>query len=149
MARLLAVDVGLRRVGVAVSDPSHTIATALTTLRNDGAASLAVAVASLCHQHGVTEVVLGLPQTGEGTDTVVTRNVRELATRLQRRGLAIHWIDEALSSREAEEVLDAHGTSASGKRRARQSGRVDQLAATIILERHLEAVQTARTEPGS
>ena len=121
-----------------MSDPTRTIASPLTTLRNDGAASLAVALASLCYQHGAEAVVVGLPRTAAGGDTNVTRSARALGTHLERRGLTVYWVDEELTSVEAEEVLDSHGVTAAGKRRARQSGDVDRMAAALILQRYLE-----------
>ena len=147
MSRLLAVDVGLRRVGVAVSDPSRTIATPLTTLRNDGEASVAVAVASLCHQHGADAVVVGLPRAASGADTAVTRRARALGPQLERKRLAVHWVDEELTSREAEEVLDAHGASAADKHRVRRTGGVDRVAAAIILRRYLQRERAEERDP--
>jgi putative transcription antitermination factor YqgF len=113
-------------------------------LANHGVRSLTVAVASLCHKHHVTAIVIGLPEDSEGRETAVAAVARDLGRRLAARGLPVTWVDEALSSSEAEAVLDAHGTSAARKRRARSSGKVDQMAAAIILERYL---RSATNEP--
>jgi len=137
VSRLLALDVGFRHVGVAVSDETRILASPLTTLANHGVRSLSVAVASLCHKHSVTAVVIGVPEDSAGRETPVARMARDVGHRLAGRGIAVAWEDETLSSREAEELLDARGASSARKRRARGSGEVDRLAAAIILERHM------------
>jgi putative Holliday junction resolvase len=138
--RILAIDYGERRLGVALSDPTGTFASPLTTLvRRPGKRPPVQAILELCAQHAVAAIVVGLPLTLEGTDSDWTREVREFAARLQdRAGLPVALVDERLSSVAAERAVRGIGL----RRRAREErGRVDAGAAALILQAYLDQQQ--------
>lgn len=135
--RVLGVDLGTVRVGLAVSDPGGVVATPLPTLELDGPAdppALAVRLAAAAREHGCETVVLGLPRALSGGDTASTALARQVARALEGQGVAVELWDERLSSVEAERVLVG-----AGRRRDRRRRERDALAATIILQGWLDA----------
>lgn len=81
-------------------------------------------------------IVIGLPLTLEGEESDWTREVRRFGDRLTRRtGLPVHWVDERLTSVEAEQLVRTSGLP---RRKREEKGRVDTVAAMLILERFLE-----------
>lgn len=140
MARVLGVDVGTVRVGLAVSDPDGVVATPLGTI--DAApepAAVASHVAAAAAEHGCTHVVVGLPRGMSGRDTASTARSRAVAGALGEHGLPVSLWDERLSSAEAERVL-LHA----GRRRAQRRVERDRVAAAIILQGWLDAQPTTR-----
>lgn len=140
MGRALGVDVGTRRVGLALSDPTRAVATPLRTLDVGDAAgegwarSLARRIAEVARAESCDTVVLGLPRGMSGRDTDATRAARAVAAALQDAGCVVALWDERLSSVEAERVLLAAGA----RRQARRADR-DRVAATLILQGWLDA----------
>ncbi len=138
MGRFLAVDLGTRRVGLAITDPLRMIASPLRWLPFTGEGPLARELLRLAAAQGVERAVVGLPLAEDGKETAGCVRARSLARRLQAGGLqAVLW-DERYSSLEAEEALRRMGV----KRRA---GRVDPVAAAIILEDYLRSAQANRS----
>jgi putative Holliday junction resolvase len=138
VGRILAVDYGERRIGLAVSDPSATIAQPLETLlRRRGKRPPVAAVLDLARAQEVEEIVVGLPLTLEGDDSEWTAEVRAFAQALgERSGLPVHMMDERFTSVQAERVVRSLGL----KRSAREEkSRVDSAAAMLILQAHLDA----------
>ena len=138
--RLLALDVGDRRIGVAVSDETGLIATPLTTIRRASKIEDFARIAGLIRDHLAQGVVIGHPLNRDGSAGTQARRVekyaRSLELALQADGLAapvILW-DEYLSTRQAEEALAGVGR----RSRVRQAG-LDAAAAAIILREYLEA----------
>jgi putative holliday junction resolvase len=130
--RWLALDVGARRVGVAVCDADERVATALSPLPFAGAAGLAVAVAALAAEWEIAGIVVGLPVTraGEGRGEVrVGAVVEALRGRLE---LPVVTVDERGTTLEAEALLAEAGVP-----RRRWKELVDGMAARLILEAHL------------
>ncbi|NJD09964.1 MAG: Holliday junction resolvase RuvX [Gemmatimonadetes bacterium] len=137
MRRILAIDYGERRIGVALSDPTATIAQPLATLtRRAGKRAPIQAILELCQQHEVSSIVVGLPLTLAGEDSDWTRSVRDFAARLeQRSALPVTLVDERLSSVAATRAVRAIGL----RRQARaQRERVDAGAAALILQWYLD-----------
>jgi putative Holliday junction resolvase len=135
MARVMAVDPGSRRVGVAVSDPTATIAQPLSTVAAEPAATLVQRLASLAREHEVARLVVGLPRRMDGGQGPEAKAARALADDLRRAtGLPVTMVDERLTSVAAERALLAGGAS-----RARRRQLSDQVAATLILQSHLDA----------
>ena len=139
-ARRLGLDVGRRRVGVAVSDPTGTLATPWRTVSGAGSAGavaqrIADLLAELAHDDApVAGVVVGRPShldgrahEGEGWVTAVARAVEE------RTGLPVAWQDERLSSVEAERRLALRERDW-----RRRKARLDAAAAAVILQDHLD-----------
>lgn len=137
MRRILAVDYGLRRLGVALSDPTATIARPLTTLlRRPGKRPPVQAILDLCAEHDVEAIVVGLPLTLAGDDSDWTREVREFASRLETRsGLPVALVDERLSSVAAERAVRGIGLR---KQAREERARVDASAAALILQAYLD-----------
>jgi putative Holliday junction resolvase len=140
--RVLALDVGSRRLGVAVSDPSGTVASPLATLPRRGPAQDAEALAALAAEQDAATVVVGLPVTLAGREGPAAAAVRaylaELAPLLP--GLRFELADERLSTVAAERALVGGGV----RRRARR-GVVDQVAASVFLQTWLDGAR-ARTD---
>ncbi len=134
--RVLAVDVGTRRLGVAVSDPTGTVASPLTTLLRRTPAEDAKALAALAGEQAATTVVVGLPVTLAGREGPAAMAVRawlgELAALLPE--LDLQLADERLSTVAAERALVGGGM----RRRARREV-VDQVAASVFLQTWLDA----------
>src|SRR5690349_8506093 len=108
--RILALDVGRRRVGLAISDPSGTLARPLTTLSVTGSTMLSSVVAAierLCSEDdGLARIVVGLPRHLDGTESAETRIVEQFVSALRKRTeVPVVTEDERLSSREAESRL--------------------------------------------
>lgn len=137
MGRTLALDYGTRRIGVAVSDPTRTIASPLTTLkRRAGKRPPWADLALIMQEREVEEVVIGLPLDLAGLEGDWAAEVRRFGDEVAHRfGVPIHWIDERLSSVRAEEVVRGSGLR---KKERERKERVDATAAAIILQDYLE-----------
>lgn len=137
MARVLGVDYGERRIGLALSDPLGMIASPLPTLtRRAGKRPPVAAVARLAEENGVAAIVLGLPLDLSGEETGWTREVREFGERLgERTGLPVAYIDERMTSVRAERAVRSLGLP---KGRREEKERVDAAAAVLILQAYLD-----------
>ena len=132
--RVLAVDPGSRRVGLALSDEARLLASPLRTLEAEPASTLSERLAAVAREVGAVELVVGLPRNLDGSSGAAAASARSLADQLKRSTrLPVSLHDERLSSVAAERHLVAQGV-----RRERRKGLVDQLAATLILESFLE-----------
>jgi putative Holliday junction resolvase len=128
--RALALDYGRRRIGVAMSDPSGTLAQPLETVSVRKPYDALVRIRELVTQHGVTRIVLGLPIHMGGQEGPEAREVREFGTTVQKEtGVPVEYVDERWSSVEAERTLRAGGV----KGRARR-GKRDRIAAALLLQ---------------
>ena len=131
--RLLGVDLGTRRIGLAVS--SGALALPLATLQRTGDAQAIAAIAEVARREGVAGLVVGEPRRLDGTVGDAARRARALAERLAAAtGLPCRLVDESLTSRAAEERLRQAGIDP-----RRHPERVDQVAAQILLEEALAA----------
>lgn len=138
MTRSLGIDYGKRRVGLAVSDPTGTIATPLPTItRRRGKRPPVASVARLAKEYDVAELVLGLPLTLEGTDSDWTREVREFGSKLADRcGLPLSLVDERMTSVRAERAVRQEMGLKRSEREEKE--RIDAAAAVLILQTHLD-----------
>lgn len=137
MSRVLALDYGSRRVGVALSDPTRILATGLPTLERGqrGLESLVEAVSRLVREHEAAEIVLGHPLDMDGSRGEPAREVERLADLLRERlGIPVSLHDERLTTVRAYRVLREGGTR---EREARP--RADRLAAVLILQNYLDS----------
>jgi putative holliday junction resolvase len=141
----MSLDVGDVRIGVALSDETGTLASGLVTLRSVGPRKDAQALAALAREHGVGEVVVGLPLRLDGSAGPQAEKVLAFVERL-RRTLRIPVVtrDERLTSVAAGERLADAGV----KRRFRKA-LVDQVAATLILQEHLDDRRAAAARGGA
>jgi putative Holliday junction resolvase len=148
MGRILCIDYGGRHTGVAVSDPTRTIAQALPTIHHASERELLEMLKRLIGEQEVDEIVIGLPVAQSGKPSTRSEEVRTFAAALARAtGLMVTPFDERFSTVRANEVLEeikggralAPGRRpATGKDRKRREA-VDRIAATIILEDFLSA----------
>ena len=133
--RILAVDPGSKRVGLAVSDPTATIAQALTTVPAEPAATLASRLAEIAKAQDARRIVVGLPLRLDGRRGPEAVAAKELADRLrQESGLPVELVDERLTTAAAERSLIAGGV-----RREKRRLSVDRVAATLLLQGHLDS----------
>ncbi len=132
--RVLGVDVGTRRVGLAISDPIGIIASPHSVLRFTSEGALLEAICVACRKHDVTMVVVGQPINIDGTPTKIGVLAESTVRALQQKGISACTWDEQFSSREAGRIL--------GRNYARVNrfnpGRIDQMAAAIVLQDYLE-----------
>jgi putative Holliday junction resolvase len=133
--RTLAVDPGSKRVGLAVSDPSGTIASGLSTEPAEPAATLASRLAEIAKEQGAGRIVVGLPLRLDGRHGPEAKAAQQLADRLRKAsGLPVELVDERLTTAEAEKSLIA-----GGMRREKRRLSVDRVAATLLLQGHLDS----------
>jgi putative pre-16S rRNA nuclease len=136
--RVLGIDAGERRVGVALSDELRVLASPVGVYdRRNGLALVFDALAALAEREGVTLLVVGLPLNADGTHGRQARRAVAFAQLAERvLGLPATMWDERLSTREAEAIVRAQGRST---RRVRQAGQLDAVAAAVILQEYLDS----------
>lgn len=134
MSRVLAIDFGLKRTGLAVTDPARIIASALETVETRGLMDF---LKSYLSREKVEGFIVGLPVNLNGSDTDATLHVRGFIVELKRKFPAqwVETMDERLTSRMAQQTLLASGL---GKAARREKGALDRISATIILQGWLE-----------
>lgn len=129
--RVLAVDIGARRVGLAISDPTGTIAQPFRTLPRRSTREVLDAIAEVVACLGVSRIVVGLPRDLDGTEGRMARVARRFGASLAHRTrVPVEFWDERLTTRAAERVL--RGCSPTRRRELR-----DGVAAALILESYL------------
>jgi putative Holliday junction resolvase len=129
VGRALGVDLGTRRIGLALSDAGRLISSPLETLRMESESALVGRLIRLCREKDVTTVVIGLPVSADGSEGPGCARARRVATKLAEAGM----LDESWSSRDAEQVMQEMGKS---RRTAKE--KVDAIAASFILRDYLE-----------
>lgn len=135
IGRVLAVDPGDQRIGLAVSDPSGTIANPLRVIQHVARNVDAALIAQIAGEEGVVRIIVGLPLDDEGRFGPRARKAERLAEAIRQQSkLPIELWDESLSTREAVEARRQMGA-----RRERRSGHLDELAATVLLQSYLDA----------
>lgn len=140
--KLLGLDLGERRIGVAVSDDTGIIASPLRIV--DLRHAPLTAVADLARELGVSGIVVGLPKGMRGDEGYQAREVRAMAAELEQLvELPIIFWDERLTTAIADRVLSARGGSSRDRR-----GQRDAIAAAVMLQSYLDAHPLPRPEPG-
>lgn len=136
--RVVGVDPGETRVGLALSDEGRIVAQFLETLEGLDDGGVAGVVARICREKGADRVVVGYPIRMDGTVGARARRARELAMTIEdaARARVVLW-DERLSSAEARRVMRETGKRARGRK-----GKVDQIAASLILQGYLDSVRS-------
>ncbi len=133
--RVMALDLGEKRIGVAISDPTRTIAAAVAVLNRKSRTEDAARYAQLIAEQRVTLLVVGLPITLGGVEGQRAAWVRDYAAELGNRiDIPIVFWDESLTTKEAEAALRAQG-----RRGKKLRQRVDAVAAALILQSYLDA----------
>ena len=139
--RVLAVDPGEKRLGIAISDPTGTIARPLQVLKHVSRAVDAALIASLAAEQEAVRIIVGTALDDEGNPTPQARHAERLAEAIrQQTSLPVELWDESGSTQAARSARIAMGVS-----RRKRSGHLDDIAATVILQTYLDAHD--RTEP--
>ena len=133
MGRVLGIDYGDSRIGLAMSDPIKIIASPFKTILNEGNEKCLQVFQSLIKEKDVEAIVVGLPIGLKGQETVQTKKVREFANLLYALKLPIHLEDERLSSVSAEKSMIQQNIKT-----GHNKGLIDQRAAAIILQQFLD-----------
>ena len=138
--RIIALDVGDKTIGIAVSDPLMMTAQGITTIDRVGIRKDADKVLALIREYECTTVVVGLPLNLDGSDSVQTQKVRDFRTMLENKmrstamkGIEIVYQDERFTTKMAESVLINADVS-----RKKRKNVIDKQAAVIILQSYLE-----------
>jgi putative Holliday junction resolvase len=135
--RALGIDFGEKRIGLAISDPEGRLAVPLTTLERRNDRSALRQIAEIAEREGVGRLVLGEPVDLFGNRGPVAERVRRFGEKLAGlTGLPVEWVDEALTSVEAAQRLRQAGVDS--RRVRREPGRVDAVAAQILLQDALD-----------
>ena len=133
--RVLAVDPGEKRHGIAISDPTGTIANPLTVLNHISREQDAAAIVGLVHEHQVGLIVLGQSLDDEGSSTLQSRRGARLANAIRSQTqLPVELWDETGSTQAAREARIAMGAP-----RRKRGGHLDDIAATYILQTYLDS----------
>lgn len=140
MARTLAIDYGLKRIGLALSDPTKTIATALPTLLAERQAQKTIdKLLVVMAAHDIDEIIVGLPYRMSGKMGLQADEVVHFVEQLKlRTQIPIVLWDERLTSVQAERLMREASMT-----RKRRSQLVDQLSAVIILQSYLQSRQNS------
>ena len=136
MGRLIGIDYGTKRVGVAVTDPSQMIASGLTTV---GAHEILDFLEEYFKKETVDALILGLPKKMNNTDSESLFYIRQFETAVKRRfpNLSVIMVDERFTSQLAMDAMIRGGM----KKKDRQvKGNLDKLSAAIILQSYLEQI---------
>jgi putative Holliday junction resolvase len=129
--RILGLDVGEKRIGVAISDPTNTIAQPLTVVERDGGEI--ERISDIVSENDVGEIVIGYPRNMDGSAGTMAEKVSAFSDLISKRiDLPVTFIDERLSTAEAERMM----ISADLSRKKRKKS-IDKVAAAIILEGRL------------
>ena len=136
LMRILALDLGLKRIGLALSDPLGITAQGLPTLERKNIRADVAALKRLVNENGVTVILLGNPRHMSGGEGHGSERARDFGDLLSREtGCEIRYWDERLTTVEASRVLKESGISS--KKRA---GAVDRLSAVILLQSYMDSL---------
>jgi putative Holliday junction resolvase len=133
--RIMGVDPGMKRVGIAVGETEVGFASPVTTLQRTGDIELIEALAAEARRLEVERIVVGLPVRMNGLEGPEAKRARRLCADLSKAtGVAVVPWDERLTTSQAERALRE-----SGKKGADKRARIDQAAATVLLQGYLDA----------
>jgi putative Holliday junction resolvase len=134
-ARILCLDIGAKRVGMAVSDPLGITAQGIGTVVIENPHTLPAQIQEVAAQYNVETLIVGLPLHLNGTEGEGARNARKIAKILgEKLGLPVILWDERLTTVQAERAMKSAGLS-----RKKRAKRVDSIAAQLILQAYLDS----------
>jgi putative Holliday junction resolvase len=134
--RILAIDPGKKRIGLAMSDPFGNFPVGLETISNFEGKDLLPELRTICERYEIKRIVIGLPLHMSGEEGASAAHAREMAATLtEGLGLPVELMDERLTSKIAEQALREMGVQGS---RQRKTGVIDQAAAMRILQDYLD-----------
>jgi putative Holliday junction resolvase len=142
--RKLGIDLGEVRVGLAISDPSATLARPFGVLPRRDLDGEAERLSAVIRDQGVDEVIVGLPRSMSGHEGPMAVAVRSVVAHLAEvLAVPVHTLDERLTSVEAKRAMAWRGRG-----RHRDPGGVDEVAAAIILQNYLDSLRAAARRGG-
>ena len=134
MSRILAIDLGDKRIGIAISDPTQTIASPLKTIHFEGFRKLVIEIQLIIESHNIMKIIVGFPITMKGTMSKQTESVMNVYEKLKKKlSVEIQLYDERLTTVQAKETLKLLKKKASKER-----NRIDQIAASHLLQNFLD-----------
>lgn len=137
--KILGVDFGLKRIGLAVCDSMHILATPLPVCNTNSMRNSIDRVAAAAREHNALGIVVGLPLNLDGSDSVQSGRARAFARNLSKvTGLPVELYDERLTTVEADELLREAGVSKASDR----AKLVDSMAAKVILQGYIDNNKT-------
>lgn len=136
MARILCIDYGLKRTGIAVTDPLQIIATGLTTVNSNDLISF---LKKYFQQEQVDLIVIGEPKNLDDTDTHATPLVKNIIIKLKKEfpQIPLKTVDERYTSKLAKQAMIDMGMK---KKDRRNKATVDEIAATIMLQEYMQSI---------
>ena len=141
--RIICLDIGDARIGVAVSDMTRLIATPIDTIYRVGWGPDTKKVVAICEQYETTEVLAGWPLNMDGTAGFQSEKVKNFCQQLEKAGLTVYYQDERLTTVTAE-----HALLEDNMHRAERRQNVDKVAAAIILQQYLDSQAQITTPNG-
>lgn len=133
--RILGIDFGEKRIGLALSDPLGFTAQSMDTLNRQNKNQVLRELSALCKARGVGEVVIGLPVNMDGSIGPKAKEVLDFIPKMESSlGVPVKTWDERLSSRQVDRLMTEEGLS-----RRKQRAKSDGLAAILILQNYLES----------
>ena len=134
MSRFLGIDYGTVRIGLAISDPTGTLASPLQFLENQSPQQVTTALSELIQTHQIAGLVIGLPRNMDGTYGPSAQKVRDFIGQIQKSiSLPITPIDERLTTAQASKQLSGIGMNQKQLRK-----KVDSSSACLILQQYLD-----------
>ncbi len=136
MPRILAIDYGLKRTGIAVTDPLQIIATGLTTIESP---QLIAFLQTYIAKEAVEKIIIGDPRNLDDSDTHATPLVLKIIEKIKKTfpAIPVQTVDERYTSKMAKQAMRDMGMK---KKQRRDKAVVDQIAATIILQEYLQGM---------
>ena len=130
--RIVGLDIGDVRIGIAVSDPNRKIASPVEVITRVGWGPDTRKIKAVCDRYNTSLIVSGLPLNMDGSEGFQSKKIRELCDQLEKAGLTVFFQDERLTTVSAEEALLEGNVS-----RKNRKEKVDKIAAALILEQWL------------
>jgi putative Holliday junction resolvase len=128
--KLIGVDYGRRRIGLAVTDETNTLARGLPTIDRKKCADCRAVLAAVIDAERPGALVFGLPLDADGRDTAMASEIRAFTASIEESArLPVYFVDESLTSKQAEELIKFRK-----KKERRNKATVDKIAACLILE---------------
>ncbi len=137
MGRILAIDYGQKRVGIAVTDSLQLIANGLTTVSSD---TIFAFISAYIDKETVDKIIVGLPKQMNNEASESMRFIAPFVTALQKKHptIPVLMVDERFTSKLAQQTMLASGIS---KKKRQDKALVDQISATILLQSYLESIR--------
>lgn len=139
MARILCIDYGGKRTGIAVTDPLQIIATGLTTIDTKDFIKF---LKDYCSREEVEKIIIGMPLNMDDTDTHATPLVKKAIDQLKKHfpNMPVETVDERYTSKMAKDAMLEMGLK---KMQRRDKKLVDEIAATIMLQEYMQRLQSS------